>query len=274
MSQAALRPLSTGEILDQAFGLYRRYFAVLVTIAIICLLLPLVASAYIGVTALARMQAQIAAHLQPEVFTWQFIVVAIAFSILSAISFGASTLVLSEGYLGRTIGTGEALRRAWDRILSLIGISLQTSLAVGLAAILLIIPGIIVGCGYAVATQALMVEPGLKLQGAMSRSWALTKGSRWRVFAAVAVGFVILLVATLGVGAVIAGVGYLAGWSGGAGFEARSQGFELVAQAANIVVRIVVMPLFTCILTVLYFDLRVRSEGFDLEALAAALSGS
>jgi hypothetical protein len=31
------------------------------------------------------------------------------------------------------------------------------------------------------------------------------------------------------------------------------------------------MPLVTCVLTVLYFDLRVRAEGFDLEALAASL---
>jgi hypothetical protein len=37
------------------------------------------------------------------------------------------------------------------------------------------------------------------------------------------------------------------------------------------VVQIFVYPLFYCVLTVAYYDLRVRKEGFDLEVLAAAL---
>ena len=36
-------------------------------------------------------------------------------------------------------------------------------------------------------------------------------------------------------------------------------------------VQIFIYPLFYCVLTVTYYDLRVRKEGFDLELLASAL---
>jgi hypothetical protein len=45
----------------------------------------------------------------------------------------------------------------------------------------------------------------------------------------------------------------------------------LIPLAAMGVVQIFVYPLFYCVLTVAYYDLRVRKEGFDLEVLAAAL---
>ena len=37
------------------------------------------------------------------------------------------------------------------------------------------------------------------------------------------------------------------------------------------VVQIFIYPLFYCVLTVAYYDLRVRKEGFDLELLASTL---
>ena len=36
-------------------------------------------------------------------------------------------------------------------------------------------------------------------------------------------------------------------------------------------VQIFIYPLFYCVLTVAYYDLRVRKEGFDLELLASSL---
>ncbi len=262
MSQAALRPLTIGEILDQSFGLYRRYLPVLVTIAVVCTLLPQVALAWWAVT---MEPADLVRHFG------LYMLLVVAAVIAGALSAGASTLVLCEGYLGRTLPTGDALRRAWALLLSIIGISIETSLAVFLGALLLLIPGIIVACGYAVATQALMVEPGLKMQTAMSRSWALTKGSRMRVFGVLFVTGVILAVIIFGAAAVLGLIGSAAGLSTkGTGAE-PSFAFEVAFQAGSIIVKTVLMPLLTCALTVTYFDLRVRAEGFDLEALAAAL---
>jgi hypothetical protein len=46
---------------------------------------------------------------------------------------------------------------------------------------------------------------------------------------------------------------------------------QLVALALAGVVQLFLYPLFYCVLTVAYYDLRVRKEGFDLEVLAQTL---
>ena len=37
-------------------------------------------------------------------------------------------------------------------------------------------------------------------------------------------------------------------------------------------IQLLIYPLFYCVLTVAYYDLRVRKEAFDLEVLASGLS--
>jgi hypothetical protein len=44
-----------------------------------------------------------------------------------------------------------------------------------------------------------------------------------------------------------------------------------VALAIGGVIQLFIYPLFYCVLTVAYYDLRVRKEGFDLELLASSL---
>ena len=46
---------------------------------------------------------------------------------------------------------------------------------------------------------------------------------------------------------------------------------SLVAVLLGAVIQLLVYPLFYCVLTVAYYDLRVRKEGFDLEVLASTL---
>jgi len=45
----------------------------------------------------------------------------------------------------------------------------------------------------------------------------------------------------------------------------------MVAVVLAGLVQLLVYPLFYCVLTVAYYDLRVRKEGFDLEVLASTL---
>ena len=42
MPPPTLRPLTVGEILDTSFSLYRRHFAALATVALVCTGLPLI----------------------------------------------------------------------------------------------------------------------------------------------------------------------------------------------------------------------------------------
>jgi hypothetical protein len=46
------------------------------------------------------------------------------------------------------------------------------------------------------------------------------------------------------------------------------------ALAVGGIVQMFIYPLFYCVLTVTYYDLRVRKEGFDLELLASTLQSA
>jgi hypothetical protein len=266
MTQPAFRPLSVGEILDQSFGLYRRHLPVLVTIALVCTALPQIALAAVTINAVT-LQAIIA--ILPR-----YLAVGLVLLIGSQLAVGASTLVLSEGYLGRTITTGQALKRAWSAIGRIVVLGMLTSLILGLGFAMLIIPGIILLSGLAVSTPALMIEPGLNAGGAMSRSWELTRGSRMRMLVLLIVPTVIIMVIVFGFAATIGLLMAGAGAFKEATATDPSLGFRIFTQAISLVSRTFLLPLLYCVITVAYFDLRVRTEGFDLEVLATTLTGT
>ena len=267
MTQPAFRPLTVGEILDQAFGLYRRYLPALVVITLICTAVPQIGQAFFAV--LASSPERVASIWTDYLF--EYLLLLVVLLIASQLAIGASTLVLSEGYLGRELSTGEALRRAWARIGDIVLLSILTSLVIFLGILLLIVPGLILAAGLAVATPALMIEQGLNASGAMSRSWALTKGSRFRIFAMLFVTFLIIVVVAAGATAVL---GLLAAVTGA--FRSMSPGhpslgLNIAIQVLGLVIKTFLTPIVYCMLTVAYFDLRVRAEGFDLEMLASTL---
>lgn len=277
MAAPALRPLSTGEILDVSFGLYRRLFTPLVLIQVICSSLPFAIALY-------------AAALGPgsEAVTLTFVSYVLSF-VLGALASGATAIVISENYLGHELGAGEGLRRALPRFASLVGVSLLVALvvgatmlpfaiavgasvagtavdqpglalALGLIALASLLLPIVTFSGFAVATPSLVIEQLGSPIRAMGRSWALTKGRRLRIVALLFVFFVILAVPFIG----FTIVSELA-----VGTETAA-GRVLTSVLAS-VLSFVLGPILYCILTLTYYDLRVRKEAFDLEVLAGQL---
>ena len=108
----------------------------------------------------------------------------------------------------------------------------------------------------------LVLEPGQSPTGALSRSWSLTRGSRWRMFGLLVTMAILLYVPLVGLGAVAAVVLPRGALGAGPG---------TVTLAVVGVVQMLLYPLLYCVLTVAYYDLRVRKEGFDLEVLASTL---
>ena len=254
MTAPSLRPLSVGEILDVSFTLYRRHFGALAAVALICSGLPVLMSIYIEAAG---------GMLTNPVLTLVYYLV---FMVLSAIATAATVFIVSESYLGRPLGAGEALSRSTPLLGRIIVCSILLALVVGLGFVLLIIPGIMLACGLLVAFPALVLEPATTATGALGRSWSLTRGSRLRMFGLLLTLLILLyipLVSLLGLAAVVLPAEDLARSGSGAG--------GLVAVALAGVVQLLIYPLFYCVLTVAYYDLRVRKEGFDLEVLASTL---
>lgn len=249
-----LRPLSVGEILDTSFSLYRRHFAALATVALVCTGVPLVLRLF----------------LEAGGGLWSNLTLALLYGIslvvLNLVATGATVFIVSESYLGRPISAREALNRATPYIGRILVCSLLLSLVVGLGFLLLLVPGVILAVGLALAIPAVVLEPRSSASAALSRSWELTRGARWRIFG---LGLTLLVLLYIPVVA-ITGLLALLVPSGQAGFGAASVSTMAVLAVGGLV-QMFIYPLFYCVLTVTYYDLRVRKEGFDLELLASSL---
>lgn len=254
MTPPMLRPLTVGEILDTSFSLYRRHFGALATVALVCTGVPLALRLFLeaGGGFLANLPLAV-------LYTLSLVV-------LNLIATGATVFVVSESYLGRPISAREALRRATPYIGRILVCSLLMAVVVGLGFLFFVIPGLMLGVGLALAIPVVVIEPRGGASAALSRSWELTRGARWRIFGLGLTLLVLLYVPVVAVTGLFAVV--LPATGGGIGPASNG---AIVAIAIGGLVQMFIYPLFYCVLTVTYYDLRVRKEGFDLELLASTL---
>jgi membrane-anchored glycerophosphoryl diester phosphodiesterase (GDPDase) len=129
-------------------------------------------------------------------------------------------------------------------VLALLGVAFLSALLVFIGFVLFVIPGIYAGVRLVVAAPAAVLEKRGP-QAALRRSWDLVAGNWWRVFGIIAV--VTLL--ALGLELIL---GHLVG-----SFTGSSVGLGL----STAVVDILVQPIQSIALTLLYFDLVGRSGG-------------
>lgn len=249
MTAPLMRPLSLGEALDTSLAIYRRLFPQLLGISFATQGLPLAFGVYV--------QSSGGLFLRPSLALAQLLLALV----LGALGTAASTFVVSEHYLGRIIDTGAALRNAVGFLGRLVVLTLATGLVVGVGLIFLIVPGLILFSGLIVATPALVIENLPDASSAMRRSWSLSRDYRWKLFSAYALGFLFLLIPTIAISA-------LAGMFGMS--DESSSGLFFV-QVVTALLQILIYPFIYVVTTILYYDLRVRKEGFDLEMLASTL---
>jgi hypothetical protein len=242
-----LRPLSTGEILDGALALLRRHFGLLFGIAVVCEGLPTAVDVYVDIAGGS------AAH--PGLALLDRLLNAVG----SLLVTGATVRAVSQAYLGRVPELGDAVRYAGDKLGAVFGATFASGLVVLLATLALVIPGIVVFCGYSVAGQVAALEPLGSSTDALRRSWNLTNGFKAKAFALWVVSFALILV-----------VGMVVGFVGGL-VSGATGGLEAVATVLLGLVTLLVYPLISCVFTLFYYDLRVRKEGFDLEVLGEQL---
>jgi hypothetical protein len=251
MAAPVLRPLSTGEVLDTSFGLYRSLFFPLVIVALVCRTVPDVLGIYLQ---------QVSGTSAFAIFDhWQLLLAQFLLTILlNVVAVAASTVVVAGAYLGAPTTAGRALRTAFQLLGPLTLAACLASIAVFLGLLVLVVPGVILWSGLVLANAVIVLEQPISGPASLGRSWELTRGFRFKVFVSVLVAALLFVVPTMIVG-VLAAIGTLAGaWS------------PLISGVLGAVLQIFVAPFMYVVITVLYYDLRVRKEGFDLDLLAAA----
>ena len=252
-----LKPLSTGELLDYAIKLYRDHFLLFFGIACVSQLI---------VFLVALAQGFYNSQNSPLGVLLFTIIWAFSYFVVTVLSQAATVFAVAEFYFERSISVIQAYRRAAPYLSRLIWLTIETGLRIGLASLLFLIPGIILTLQYSLIVPAAVLED--KRRGeAIARSSALTDGDKKRIFVIYLLFWVLSFVAGTAVGVVSASIPSFAHAIGP--FWLRT--FDLLGQFFS---GAVVEPILTISTALLYFDLRVRKEGFDLQMMMQQLSGA
>jgi hypothetical protein len=261
----ALRPLSTGELLDRTFSLYRSHFGLFIGIFAIPHLVVL-AYQCVGIT-FQSPKPQIGNMLL--IFAWTMGGAFVNLTVAAA-SQAATVVAVSNVYLDRPASVADSFSRVKDEILGVVGLSLLVGLAAGAGLVLLVVPGVLLFIMWALAVPAKVLE-NLDVTDAMSRSSDLTKGDRGRVFV------VMLLFFVLGIGVSLLlrwPIEMAAGVTSIFAIQRTAPGWQVAVLVSAFVSECLVGPLATIGLSLLYYDERVRKEAFDLQLMMTTLDAN
>lgn len=297
------RAQAVGELLDSAFTLYRRNVRLILAITAVAQL-PLALFSYLayqftGISnALTRLQqlsggSTITRQQLNDLISTAIpvLIVVTTIGLLQAlvvqpIATAAMTRAVGNVYLDKAATVGGAYRAVGQRIAAVVTVSLLLFLA-GVA-LFGVAFGLIIGAVYAfgssgaallvvilpalifvvilVYTRWLFAAPIVILErvgarAALRRSWQLVRGSTPRVLG-------ITLLVGLITGILGAIVGALLGVVTGFGDENVRL---ILNQLATLIVAVLIQPISFIVVVLLYYDLRIRREAFDIEMLAANL---
>lgn len=173
---------------------------------------------------------------------------------------GAVSRVVAASYLGEQIGPAEALKVAGRRFGALLGAFFLVHLAEVVGGVLCVLPGIALMAMFSLTAPAIAVEEIGPIQG-MRRSWNLVKRRFWPVLG---ISLLAGLIASM-LGNILGTAPQLVGLLVGGRFA-----WLLVAIGA-VLTSLVTAPVVSIVATLVYFDGRIRHEGFDLQVIAANL---
>jgi len=260
-----LRPLGIGEILDAGIKLFLRHWRPLV-LSVVGLILPV-----------QILSALVTASVAPEQFDLtstetgveegeeaEFLVGQGVIALLSVISVLLATAVcfkaVADAYLGVEPEWRRSLRFAVGRIGGLFGVAIVGGILVALATVALVVPGVWLFVSYSVAVPAMLLER-IGAINALRRSFRLVRGRWWPTAGVLLIGY--LLIGILG--ALVTGVIMVIP-------SLVAEGNTLVgalgAVVGGTVGTVLTTPYSAAVVTLLYFDLRVRKEGLDLQLIA------
>ncbi|HEU5259799.1 MAG TPA: hypothetical protein VFU41_00100 [Gemmatimonadales bacterium] len=277
-----LRPLDFGETLDASLVIYRRHFGLFLKLAVITLAAPVVLLVYFGL----RFFTDVGQNPLRLLF---IVPVGLLYYVASLVLTAGTIRIIADSYLGRPPTLRDALSLGMSKIWPLIAVGLGKGIvlalimigtgvvaavaipltrsvgAVGVMVAIALVGGgiwfaIYVACGYGVTTPVVVLEDLTSSFDAFGRSWDLTRGFKLKVLGLSVVAF---LVCNL----------------------IPSQVFQAVATAVmptapavgvglavcSVVLPLILAPVIASVITLMYYDLRVRREAFDLQVLGQQL---
>ena len=235
MSLATHRTRSVSEIVDATFVLYRAQLATIVTVMMIV------------IAPFSILKAVLPAALWP--------VLDLACQLLIPVAQGAIVSIVAAAVeRGESLAGGDALRSTSGHAGSLLAATIASGLLVMIGLVLLVVPGVIAAAWTAVVIPVVMLER-VGYSKAIERSRALGRGRRGHVLGTLllswAIAFLLLMSGGLGIGMLRAG--------------------DLATDVLSWLIMAIALPIPTIATALLYYDLRVRTESADLDAMISEL---
>jgi hypothetical protein len=259
-----LRPLGIGEILDVALKIVWRNAGTLLRVVVFVVLPVQIVSTLISVSAEPNTSNGSGSF---HVSRNDVAAAVVGFGAATILSFVGSTLAsgacfraIASAYLGRRTDWRDSLRYALHRIHSIVWVTILGGVVAGIGFVLCILPGIYLWVGFSLAIPALLTED-TRGGRALGRSRELVRDYWWRVFAVVLLGTLLSSILGGAIAGVVAGVTTV-------NTTTESVVGVILNIVAGTVSKLVTTPFVAAFVTVLYFDLRVRKEAFDLQLLA------
>lgn len=263
-----LRPLGIADILDAALRLYRQNFGPLLGITAV-VFVPVAILQTVGAFFMGQSMGpsgessdvQVGSMIVFGVFMAGSVVV---YLLAMPVCQGALSIAVARRYLGQQITVADAYHMIGDRWGTLLAGVILVGLMTTIGMLLCLVPGIYLGTLFMFVTPVIAVE-GAPLMDALRRSRDLVTGEWWRCFGTyLLLSMLIQLVA----GAVVYPVTFLSAFL----LMERNPGLaQALNQGLSMAVSVFAQPVQIIGLVLLYYDLRVRKEGFDLELLARNL---
>jgi hypothetical protein len=269
-----MRPLNLGETLDASIKIVRSRWRTLATVMLVIALPIQLANILIIKSTTDVYQVGTSFSSTAETSTTysddgayvagQTLIIALSFLgyLLGTV---ACYRAIADTYLGRETSARASLRYAGGRLGATLWLTIVLALGLLLGFLALFLPGIWLWIAWTVAYPVMLVE-GTGGYAALRRSFKLVETRWWATFGRMAVAYILVGVVTT-----VATLLFLAptGWF----VDDTSFGALLLEHAADLVVSLVTTPFVAAVTTLVYFDLRVRKEGFDLALLAERMGG-
>ncbi len=250
--------MTVGNIFNEAFNLYFNNF--------IKFCIPFVIVAF-PTTLLIQMYQKNILDTLSSTDVWRTLGVTFSFSFLTSLLNSIVVLFIiiisTRAYNSEKETLSISCSKFFKKLLPYLMLVFVMYSAIGFASFLLVVPGIILALGWYVLT-VIFVEEDLGIFKSFSRCWELTKGYKGTLFG-ISILIGLIVIAFLAILSVIVSKvvsGSIASFTTISNNPGSTENiiFSLLSQ--------IIAPIYTCIIVVVYYNLKKEKESFDTEQLA------
>lgn len=247
LADIVYRPRSATEILDASFHLLRlhyRSFVLLTAVAYFPLaVFSILFGRYTGMTP----------ESPPAAMGWNLLIVFPVQMIWFNVMSGLVATMTSRAYLQEPLEPGTTWMTVVPRLPAIIGSSILVAIGAGFGFILLFFPGIYFYTRFGLAPLIAAIE-GTGLNESFRRATTLSHGRKLHIFGVTLLAVTLYLIVLIGLGITFSLLPTI-----------------LLKTVFSYLGTILTWPMLPVIQTALYYDLRIRGEGYDVDLMSRTL---